>query len=113
MIVKAPIKYPYFEKADVAGFTATELDAVVEVFTMPGWAVIKKYLGAIMEPVRPAVYANTDPTKQLMLQQGLGAIYVAANLEEFVSSAQSQADLLMQREQSAREHAEQPEEGQV
>ena len=99
--------FPYFEKADVARFTATELDSVAEMATMPGWAVVQKYLGAIMEPVRPAVYTNTDPARQLMLHHGLGAIYVAANLEEFVSSAKSMADLLVQREMSAVVEAEQ------
>ena len=66
-----------------------------------------------MEPVRPAVYTNIDPARQLLLHQGLGAIYVAANLEEFVSSAKSKADLLVQQEQSAREQAEQTDDNQV
>jgi hypothetical protein len=99
--------FPYFEKVDVAGFTSSELEAVGDLVGTPGWAVVKKYLGAIMGPVRPAVYTNTDPARQLMLHHGLGAIYVAANLEEFVSSAKSKADLLLQQEVSAREDAEQ------
>jgi hypothetical protein len=99
--------FPYFEKADVVGFTRAELDAVADLVNTPGWATVKKYLGAIMGPIRPAVYTNTDPERQLMLHQGLGAIYVASNLEEFVSSAKSKADLLVQQEASAREDAEQ------
>ena len=106
-------KYPFFEQADVSGFTRAEFDAVSDLVGTPGWTAVKKYLGALMEPVRPAVYANGDPEKQLMLHQGLGAIYVAANLEEFVSSAKSKADLLVQQELSAREAAEQPKEGEV
>lgn len=99
--------YPYFEKADVSGFTRVELDGVSDLIGTPGWETVKKYLGAIMEPVRPAVYANTDPAKQFLLHQGLGAIYVASNLEEFVSSAKARADLLVQQEESARAVAEQ------
>ena len=104
--------FPFFEKADVAGFTRAELDAVADLVGTPGWAAVQKYLGALMDPVRPAVYTNTDPTKQLLLHQGLGAIYVASNLEEFVSSAKSKADLLVQQELSAREAAEQAKEDQ-
>lgn len=99
--------YPYFEKADVGGFTRAELEAVSDLVGMPGWAAVQKFMGAIMEPIRPAVYTNMDPTRQLALHQGLGAIYVASNLEEFVSSAKAQADLLMQQELSARARAEQ------
>ena len=99
--------YPYFEKADVSGFTRAELDGVADLVGTPGWETVKKYLGAIMEPVRPAVYTNTDPAKQYALHQGLGAIYVASNLEEFVSSAKTRADLLVQQELSARAAAEQ------
>jgi len=113
MNIKPPNKYPYFDKADVAGFTRAELEAAAQLSTLPGWAVVQKYLGAIMEPVRPAVYTNTDPARQLMLHQGLGAIYVAGNLEEFISSAQSKADLLVQQELSARHDAEQEDENQV
>ena len=105
--------FPYFEQADVAGFTRADLDAVADLVDRPGWAVVKKYLGAIMEPVRPAVYINTDPSMQLLLHQGIGRIYVASNLEEFVSSAKAKADLMMQHEQSAKEAAEQPDENQV
>ena len=105
--------YPYFEKADAAGFTSAEFEGVADLIGTPGWGTVKKFLGALMEPVRPAVYANVDPTKQHLLHQGLGAIYVAANLEEFVSSAKSCADLLVQQELSAREAAEQPKEGEV
>ena len=101
--------YPYFEKADVAGFTRAELDAVADLVGTPGWEAVKKFLGAIMEPVRPAVYSNPDPARQLVLHQGLGAIYVASNLEEFVSSAKARADLLVQQEESARAAAEQAE----
>ena len=99
--------YPYFDAADVSGFTRAELEAVADLVGTPGWAAVKKFLGAIMDPVRPAVYTNTDPEKQLMLHQGLGAIYVASNLEEFVTSAQSRADFLVQQELSARETAKQ------
>ena len=98
--------FPYFEKAEVAGFTLAELDAVADVFESSGWKAIQKYIGAIMDPVRPVVYANTRPEKQLELHKGLGAIYVAANLIEFVSSAKAQADRLMQQEESARVAAE-------
>ena len=105
--------FPYFEQADVAGFTRADLDAVADLVDRPGWAVVKKYLGAIMEPVRPAVYTNTDPSMQLLLHQGIGRIYVASNLEEFVSSARSKADLLVQQELSAWEKVEQPDEGMV
>ena len=94
---------PYFDKADVAGFTRAELDAVADLVNTPGWAAVQKYLGAIMEPVRPAVYTNTDPAKQFLLHQGLGAIYVASNLVEFVTSAKSKADALVQQEISASE----------
>ena len=86
--------FPYFEKADVGGLTRAELDAVADLVDTPGWAVVKKYLAAITAPVLPAIYTNTDPDKQLLLHQGVGRIYVAANLVEFVSSAKSQADLL-------------------
>jgi hypothetical protein len=105
--------FPYFEPADVAGFTTVELDAVADLLSTPGWAAVKKYLGAIMEPVRPAVYTNTDPARQFLLHQGLGAIYVASNLVEFVSSAKSKADLLVQQEVSAREAAEQAKQDEV
>ena len=48
------------------------------------------------------------PARQAaMLHQGLGAIYVASNLEEFVTSAQSRADFLVQQELSAQETAKQ------
>ena len=104
---------PYFEPADVAGFTRAELEAVADLTNAPGWAAVQKFLGAIMTPVRPAVYTNTDPERQLLLHQGLGAIYVASNLTEFVASAQSRADLLMQQERSAREREEQASEGAV
>ena len=106
-------EFSYFQKAEPVGFTPVELDAVADLVNTPGWVAVRKYLGALMEPVRPAVYANADPAKQLMLHQGLGAIYVAANLEEFVSSAKSQADLLLQQEQSAREAAKQTDENAV
>ena len=79
--------FPYFEKADVGGLTRAELDAAADLVDTPGWAVVKKYLAAITAPVLPAVYTNTDPDKQLLLHQGIGRIYVAANLVEFVSSA--------------------------
>lgn len=104
--------FPYFEKADVGGLTRAELDAAADLVDTPGWAVVKKYLAAITAPVLPAIYTNTDPDKQLLLHQGVGRIYVAANLVEFVSSAKSQADLLVQQEASAREAAEQPKENQ-
>ena len=107
---------PYFQKADVAGFTVSELDAVADLAQTPGWQTVKKFLDAIMEPVRPAVYSNADPVKQNLLHQGLGAIYVAANLEAFVSSAKAQAELLVQQEASARaaaEHADESESGAV
>lgn len=107
------LEFPYFDKAEVSGFTLTELDAVASMAKTPGWAAVQKYLGAIMGPVRPAVYANADPAKQLMLHQGLGAIYVASNLAEFVSSAQDKADLLVQQEQSASERTEQPNESEL
>ena len=94
--------FPYFPVADVAGFTRAELEAAADLVGHPGWETVKKYLGAIMEPVRPAVYENIDPAKQFMLHQGLGAIYVAANLQEFVASARSRADILVQQEESAR-----------
>ncbi len=102
--------FPYFDKAEVNGFTRAELESVADLVGTPGWETVKKFLAAIMEPVRPAVYANIDPSKQLMLHQGLGAIYVAANLEEFVASAKERADLLVQQEESARLAAEQAEE---
>lgn len=105
--------FPYFEQADVQGFTRADLDAVADLVDRPGWAVVKKYLGAIMEPVRPAVYTNTDPSMQLLLHQGIGRIYVASNLEEFVSSAKSRADLMLQHEMSAKEAAEQSDENRV
>lgn len=104
---------PYFETADVAGFTRAELEAVADLVGTPGWAAVKKYLDAIMAPVRPAVYSNPDPQRQLLLHQGLGAIYVASNLTEFVASAQSRADLLVQQEMSARRREEQAVEGEV
>lgn len=100
--------FPYFEKADVGGLTRAELDAAADLVNTPGWAVVQKYLAAITAPVLPAVYTNTDPSKQLLLHQGIGRIYVAANLMEFVSSAKSQADLLVQQEASAREAEEHP-----
>ena len=108
--------FPYFEKADVGGLTRAELDAAADLVNTPGWVVVQKYLAAITAPVLPAVYTNTDPSKQLLLHQGIGRIYVAANLVEFVSSAKSQADLLVQQEASARaaaEHADESESGAV
>jgi hypothetical protein len=105
--------YPYFPTVDVSGFTAVELDAVADLVNTPGWVAVQKYLGALMEPVRPAVYSNADPAKHNLLHQGLGAIYVASNLVEFVSSAKSKADLLVQQEESALETAEQPNEAEV
>lgn len=105
---------PYFEKAIVQGFTRAELEAVADMAkNHPGWGTVEKYLDAIMGPMKSAVYANTDPAQQLVLHKGLGAIYVAANLEEFVSSAADEADILMQREESARKAAEQTDENQV
>lgn len=104
--------FPYFEKADVAGFSPAELDAVDQLRFAPGWPVVLRYLAAITGPALPAVYTNTDPEKQLLLHQGIGRIYVAANLVEFVSSAKLRADLLVQQEASAREAAEQAEEDQ-
>ncbi len=97
---------PYFEKTEVGGFTPVELDAIAEMGASPGWKVAQKYLDAILAPVRPAVYTNVDPDRQLLLHQGLGAIYVAENLREFVASASSEADRLLQRELSAAERAE-------
>ena len=104
---------PYAFKADVAGFTVLELAAVADLVGTPGWAAVQKLIEALMEPVRPAVYANTDPEKQFLLHQGLGAIYVAANLTQFVSSARSQADRLVQQAESAGERAEQSGEDEV
>ena len=104
---------PYFEKAIVQGFTRAELEAVADMAKTPGWGAVEKYLDAIMGPMKSAVYANTDPAQQLMLHKGLGAIYVAANLEEFVSSAADRADILMQQEESARKAAEQTDENEV
>lgn len=97
----------YFVPSEVAGFTVDELDAVAKLANDLGWKTVLKYLEAIMEPVRPAVFSNVEPDKQLMLHQGLGAIYVASNLAEFVASARSRADLLVQQEESARRLAEQ------
>ena len=105
--------FPYFEKVEVNGFTRAELEAVADLVGTPAWAVMQKFLGALMDPVRPAVYANADPNKQLMLHQGLGAIYVAGNLNEFVSSAGDRAALLVQQEEAARERAKQPREDEV
>ena len=106
-------KYPYFQKVTPMGFTVDQLSSVDQLANHPGWKSIKLFLDAIMEPVRPVVYANIDPDKQLMLQQGLGAIYVAASLEDFVSSAGAQADLLLQKELSAKHDAEQTRESDV
>lgn len=103
-------EFPHFMKAEVSGFTRAEYDAVADLVNTPGWEAVKKFLDALMEPVRPAVYTNTDPEKQLMLHQGLGAIYVASNLTEFVASARSRADLLVQQEESARDNVEQADE---
>jgi len=102
------LDFPFFDKVDVAGFTRAELDAVADLARTPGWQAVKKYLGELIEPVRPAVYSNTDPEKQLLLHQGLGIIYVASNLEDFVSSAKDLADRLLQQEESARTLAEHP-----
>lgn len=99
--------FSHFQKTEVSGFTRAELEAVADLVGTPGWAAVQKYLGALMDPVRPAVYSNPDPDKQLLLHQGLGAIYVAGNLAEFVSSARSQADLLVQQEESARKREKQ------
>lgn len=96
------------DNPDVAGMTRAELAAVADLAESPGWQAIQKFLGALMEPVRSAVYANTDPQRQLMLHQGLGAIYVSSNLTGFVSSARSKADALLQRERAASEPTEQP-----
>lgn len=103
------IKYPYFEKADAGGFTAVELGAVAELVGNPGWKAVQKYLDTIMEPARQAVYTNTDPSRQFDLHKGLGSIYVAANLAEFIASAKVDADLLVQQEASASKAAEQVE----
>ena len=105
--------FPYFDTAEVVGFTTAELEAVADLANSPRWIAIRKYLDAIMGPVRPAVYANVAPEKQLELHKGLGAIYVAANLTEFVSSARAKADRLVQQAASAREVAEQPKEDEV
>lgn len=107
------LEFPYFDKPEVSGFTLTELDAVASMAKTPGWAAVQKFLGAIMGPVRPAVYVNADPEKQLLLHQGLGAIYVASNLAEFVSSAQDKADLLLQQERSALARTEQSDESEL
>lgn len=98
--------FPQFEKADVVGFTPVELEAVAEMTAHPGWAVLRRYLDAIMTPVTHAVFMNTDPNRQLLLHQGIGALYVAENVVEFATSAQAQADRLMQQTQSARDPAE-------
>ena len=105
--------FPYFESADVSGFTQVELDAVADLVKLPGWKAVEKFLGALMEPVRPAVYTNTDSEKQYLLHQGLGAIYVASNLVEFVSSAKLKADALVQQESSASKAAERAKENEV
>ena len=103
------MNYPFtpFENPDVGGMTRAELAAVADMAESAGWAAVLKFLGAVMEPVRPAVYANADPQKQLLLHQGLGAIYVSSSLTGFVSSARSKADALLQRERAASEPPEQ------
>lgn len=105
--------FPYFERSEPLGFSRAELEAVADLVGTPGWAAVEKFIGSLMEAVRPAVYANPDPDKQLLLHQGLGAIYVAGNLAEFVSSARDRADRLVQQEESARLAAEQTNEGKV
>lgn len=105
--------FKYFKGADVSGFTLKELDAVAQLVDHPGWLALKKFIGALMEPVSPAVYSNTDPLKQNLLHQGIGAIYVASNIEKFVSSAKSTADRLVQQEASADEAAKQAKENEV
>ena len=106
------IKYPYFEKA-VAGFTAgfsvVELGAVAELVDHPGWKAVQRYLDALMVEPSLAVYTNTDPSRQLDLHKGIGSIYVAANLAEFIASAKAEADRLVQQEASASLVAEQVE----
>ena len=104
---------PFYEITRVGGLTVEDLHAVDDMSKSEGWKVVSKILAALMEPVGPAVYANTDPEKQLLLHQGLGAIYVAKNLEEFVSSAASEAERLLQQEESADEAAEQAKEREV
>ena len=103
----------FFEKADVCGFTRAELAAVADLVDTPGWEVVEKYLAAILSATLPAVYTNFDPDRQMLLHQGIGRIYVAGNLTEFVSSAGARADLLLQQEASARENTEQPDESQA
>lgn len=105
--------FPFFKDADVSGFTIEELDYVAQLAKQPGWKVVQKFLDAVMEPVGVAVYANTDPDKQLLLHHGIGMIYVAQNLTEFVSSAKTKADRLLQQEESAKIAAEQPNENEV
>ena len=97
----------FFEPSEVIGMSIEELDAVDALSKTAGWKAILKYIGALMDPVRSSVFANTDPDKQLLLHKGLGAIYIANNLMEFVSSAGKRAELLLQQEKSAREKAEQ------
>lgn len=98
--------FPHFEKAVVVGFTPVELESVADMTAHPGWPVFRRYLDAIMAPVTPVVFMNTDPNRQLLLHQGLGALYVAENLVDFATSAQAQADRLVQQTQSAEENAE-------
>ncbi|MCK9325916.1 MAG: hypothetical protein M0P69_10525 [Bacteroidales bacterium] len=105
--------FPFFEGAQVSGLTVSELDAVAELETHPGWVTVQKFLETLMQDASPAVYANADPTKQLLLHQGLGMIYVAANLAKFVSSAKAKADHLVQQEVSALDAAKQAKEAEV
>ncbi len=106
-------KIPFYEITKVGGLTVEDLHAVDDMSKSEGWSVVSRTLAALMEPVSAVVYANTDPEKQLLLHQGLGAIYVAKNLEEFVSSAASEAERLLQQERAAAEAAEQAKESEV
>lgn len=93
--------YPFFTKAEVRGLTIKELEAVGDLMEQPGWKPLEKFLATLLEPAQDAVYANGDPQKQLLLHQGLGMIYVAGNLLEFVSSSHAEALRLLQQEESA------------
>ena len=55
-----------------------------------GWPILGNLMYAVGEKAESMIYGNSDPEKQLLLHQGIGAVNVIRDIGNFIASSDAQ-----------------------